>query len=146
MIVGSFDGTGRSFVSVTIYLYRLGLSGSIRIQVDTGADITCLHPEASKALGIPYEELNKHNMATAGGVGGKSKYYVEPAILYFVSDDGGDDEEIAVDLHIAKPNKGNKSLESLLGTNIINKWRMNYDPPNGKLEFFPKSDTNINSS
>jgi len=41
----------------------------------------------------------------------------------------------AVELLIADPNESNDILPSLLGRNIINNWRVVYDPVNGVLEF-----------
>ena len=138
MIIGKFDRNGRAFVNVGVYLPRLHTGGTFLIQVDTGADVTCVHPEASNALGIPFDQLDPATIRTADGVGGKSRYFVEAAVLVFVNyNDDREFEEVPVDLWIAESNEKNQSLESLLGTNVINAWRMNYDPPNGRLEFFP---------
>ena len=121
-----------------VYLPRLNIGGAIAIQVDTGAEVTCLHPAASTDIGISFDLLDPHSIKHGSGVGGESRYYIERAILIFVSDnDDSEFVEVETYLWIAVPTENNRSLESLLGTNVINAWRMNYDPPNDILEFFP---------
>ena len=48
MITGRFDNSGRALVCVAVYLHRLNLAGAIDMQVDTGANITCLHSQLTR--------------------------------------------------------------------------------------------------
>ena len=131
MIVGAFDTRGRSYVRCLVSIPRLGVVGDVTFRVDTGADITCLHPGDGRTLGIPFERLE--NPVGGRGVGGISQYFLEEASLVF--DNDGEQEVRPAPLLIAKPDGANEGLPSLLGLNVINHWYMEYDPVNGRLEF-----------
>lgn len=98
--------------------------------IDTGADATCLHPPDAIRAGIPFERL-RHRTGF-GGIGGSSPYFREQALLLF--DDNALTRIYRLDLLIAEPNEFNKTLPSLLGRDVINRWWMDYDPANDRLE------------
>ena len=131
MIVGEFDDQGRPLVEGRLAIPRLRVDRPIAFLLDTGADITCLHPRDSRLAHLPFDSLGSRIYTR--GVGGASWYFRETAVLSF--SDGSRSRYYAVDLHIADPNESNESLPSLLGRNIINNWYMQYDPANGRLEF-----------
>ena len=87
-------------------------------------------------LGIPFDRLEMRNALVASGLGGQIVYFREPAQLLF-DDDARGLERCDVDLLIAEPTLRNASLPSLLGLDILNHWRMNFDPRNDLLQFFP---------
>ena len=131
MIVGWFDDIGRPYVEGRIIIPRLQISHRVQFLVDTGADITCLHPSDAREIGIPFPRLR--NRGRSRGVGGVSRNFREPAIVAFK--DGNLTRLYAIELRIAQPNESNQNLPSLLGRNIINNWRAEYDPAYGVLEF-----------
>ena len=98
--------------------------------LDTGADNTSLHPLAARRARIPFSQLG--NRANSRGIGGMSSYFREPALLVF--DDGDQLRIYSVELRIAEPSESNLPLPSLLGRNVINRWYMQYDPVNTRLE------------
>lgn len=98
--------------------------------LDTGADNTSLHPLAARRARIPFSQLG--NRANSRGIGGMSSYFREPALLVF--DDDAQSRIYSVELRIAEPNESNLGLPSLLGRNVINRWYIQYDPVNFRLE------------
>ncbi len=81
-------------------------------------------------VGLDFEHLR--NRVSYKGVGGTSPYFIEPAILSFT--DKRQARLYAVQLLIAEPNKSNEVLPSLLGRDVINNWRIEYDPTRSRLE------------
>ena len=135
MIVGEFDRVGRAFVWCRVFIPRLNRARSIRFQVDTGADHTCLHPNESDALMIPFDLLDPERAIIGYGVGGENRFFVESAQLVFDDDELGF-EVRTINLWIAEPDSRNRGLNSLLGLDVLNHWRMNFDPRNNLLQFF----------
>ena len=135
MIVGEFDQRGRAFVWCRVFIPRLNRAGSMWFQVDTGADVSCLHSSGSAYLGVPFDLLNYDRTDLIEGVGGQTRYIPEQAQLIFEDDEWGYVVR-TIDLWIAEPNAGNQSINSLLGLDVLRHWRMNFDPPNGLLQFF----------
>lgn len=131
MIVGQFDSFGRPYVVCRLIIPRLRVSRRISFLLDTGADSTSLHPRDARAARIPFSQLS--NRRDSRGIGGRSPYFSEPAILSF-----SDDTVVRiyqVGLLIAEPNDTNETLPSLLGRNVINHCRMVYDPSEDRLQF-----------
>lgn len=135
MIDGRLDELGRALVRCRIFLPRLSRAGSIWFQVDTGADVSCLHPSGNDFLEVPFDLLNHDRAGLVGGVGGQTRYFPEQAQLIFEDDDWGYVVH-TIDLWIAEPNSRNRALNSLLGLDILSQWRMNFDPRNDLLQFF----------
>ena len=97
---------------------------------DTGADVTCLHPADAKNVDLPFARLRDE--VSYRGVGGTSPYFVEPALLSFTDEIKA--RLYAIQLLIAEPNESNEALPSLLGRDVINNWRIEYDPTMSRLE------------
>ena len=104
----------------------------VAFRVDTGADRTCLHPGDGSDLGIPFADL-RGEIATSYGVGGESQYVRQESRLTF--NNSGEALVREVNLQIAQPSELMIRLPSLLGLDVINHWRMDYDPRNNRLEF-----------
>ena len=130
MILGEFDDRGRPFVRGRLVAPRLEVDESVLFLLDTGADVTCLHPADAKNVGLAFDQLS--NRVSYRGVGGRSPYFVEPAILSIT--DKLQARLYAVQLLIAEPDGSNEVLPSLLGRDIINNWRIEYDPTRSRLE------------
>ena len=135
MIFGAFDESGRPYIRGQLAIPSLGVKGYVTFLIDTGADSTCIHPEDVRRVGIPLERLSDARVST--GIGGNSVYFREPAVMSFT------DERVkrlyVVELLIGEPGESSNKLPSLLGRNILNRWRMEYDPAYSKLEFSVRS-------
>jgi len=130
MIAGQFTNDGRPIIECTVSLPRFGLRGQITFLVDTGSDTTILHPDAAADLGCPFDLLdNPAEFISAGGV---LLYYMEQAVLSFNDVDGGT-AEFVIDISVAKPDPVTDGLDSLLGRDLLNQVRMDYDFPRGRL-------------
>lgn len=126
MIVGRFTDDGLPYIGGFVTLLRLGVTGRVRFLVDT----SILHPDAAADLGCPFDLLdNPAEFISAGGV---LLYYTEPAVLSFNHVDGGT-AEFAIDVSVAKPDPVTDSLDSLLGRDLLNQVRMEYDFPRNHL-------------
>ena len=137
MIAGGFDTSGYPTVEGLLVIPRLGVSYRVAFLVDTGADRTCLHPRDSILAGVPFDRLR--DSLTVGGIGGQSTYYEEPAILLFADDTERQSYGYDTVVDIAKPEDVSDEIPSLLGRDIIDRWRMVYDRTEGVLEFTVRS-------
>ncbi len=137
MILGEFGPTGQPFIEGYLTLPRLGISRNITFLVDTGAYATCIHPRDGTLAAIPFDQLE--NPVTSDGVGGAATYFKEPAVLEFVDGEAREIRSNEFDVLIAKPAPDPRHsinrLPSLLGRDIIDRWRMVYDRTDGILEF-----------
>ena len=113
-----------------LVLPRLGVSGQVDFLVDTGAAASVLHPDDGIALGCPFDDLLLP-MAFEG-VGGTHTYYRETAVIEF--DDSGTEIGLRLELAVAKPHPAVDGLDSLLGRDILNRMRVDYDFPQDRLE------------
>ena len=129
MIRGSFD-RGRPVVECRLVIPRLSVNHRLLLLVDTGASASCLHPADAIRAGIPFDELG--NRVGYLGIGGSSAYFRESANLLF--EDDSYLQIYRLDLLIAAPTENNRDLPSLLGRDVLNRWRMDYDPADRRLE------------
>ena len=102
---------------------------------------SCLHPiDANLILKIPRSRLvDRRQWATrvnASGVGGASRYFVEPATLTFANDDGSA-EAIETEIWIAEMTLANQRLPSLLGWDILRHFRLITDGKTVTLDRLP---------
>ena len=135
MIVGRFE-RGRPFLRGDVLVPRIGVRAVVNFLVDTGADVTCLHPKDSVPAHVPFERLG--NLAASRGIGGQSAYFVERAVLSFRGADGRPIYEYDVDLYIGRPEDVSNWLPSLLGQDVLKRWRMVHDPASDELEIQPR--------
>ncbi len=131
MIIGYFTSDGLPWVDCDLLLPRFGLKAPVTFLIDTGSDTTILHPADGRALRCPFDLLE--NPAEFTGVGGTLSYYFEPAVLSFDDSDGGI-REFEIDISIAKPDPLTDGLDSLLGRDLLNQMRMEYDFPRSRLD------------
>ena len=77
------------------------------------------------------------------GVGGSNQYFREPAIVVLYRGSGV--RTLDIELLVSKPQPTSVSdprpvvnrLPSLLGRDVLNRMRMDYDFPAGRLQLFP---------
>ena len=84
MLYGSF-GTHNGEPNLDAYLVlpQLGASGQVNFLVDTGAAITCLHPNDLLALGADLEAVRALPTLSVSGVGGSPNVYQTPWYVAF---------------------------------------------------------------
>ncbi len=137
MIIGIFDLHGYPTVRARLDIPRLDVSHSVQFLLDTGADVTTIHPRDAISAGVPFGRLRAST--TVGGIGGQSTYYQEPATLVFTDDVERQAYSYHITADIAKPEDVSDEIPSLLGRDIIDRWRMVYDRTDGILEFTVRS-------
>ena len=133
MIAGTLDPVARPFVDGRLTLPRLAVAMDVTFLVDTGADATYLHPRDGLEMGVPFDLL--HDSVASLGIGGRSTYFREPAVLSFRDYTVRQRYGYRISVNIAKPGDVGTQLPSLLGRDVIRRWRMDYDPTDNRLEF-----------
>ena len=131
MIVGYFDERERPYVEGLVRIPRLNVIGRVHFLVDTGATVTSLSPNDGNNLLVPVAELA--NPTRQQGIAGTRTYYREPAVILFL--DGVIRQRFDIALYIAPTDAAARYLPSLLGRDVLNTVRMDYDFPAGRLEF-----------
>ena len=86
-------------------------------------------PLDTQRLGIDRSRLIEAGSAT--GIGGTQKRYIEPATVIFA------DEDLLyayrIEIGIISPSPETMAVPSLLGRDIIDRWRVTYDKPGNTL-------------
>ena len=121
----------RPQVECRLVVPRLRVNHRLMLLVDTGASATCLHPADAIRAGIPFGRLG--DRIGYLGIGGSSAYFREAANLLF--EDDSYLQIYRLNLLIAAPTENNRELPFLLGRDVLNRRRMDYDPPNSRLEW-----------
>lgn len=122
-------------VQAYCYLTRLKTGFWVTFMVDTGAAGTTLH-------GVPawrvQRRMRPETLLPASGVGGSCYYYGERATLVFIDTDQNNVVRTLnrIDIQTITPrdiiaSQGIPSVPSLLGRDILNRWKFNYDYQNG---------------
>lgn len=133
MLTGRFGDTSkRPYIEGRLVLPRLSVSANISFCVDTGADTSLLLPNDGDRIGLDYATLLGDEESV--GVGGVCHNFVEQAVLVF-SDPGKYLYAYFIDLAICPPGQDIMDLPSLLGRDVLNRWRMVYDPAKDRLAF-----------
>ena len=133
MTEGYFTESGLPYVRADLILPRLGIVATVGFLVDTGSVSTILHSDDADDIGCPFDLLTFPIVLE--GVGGAVTYYRESALVKL-------DYESALlgfafEISIAKPGTSTDGLPSLLGRDVLNRMRMEYDFPQSRLEFVP---------
>ena len=134
MIDGSFDQFGRPYVQGRLALPRLRVDNYIDFLVDTGADITTLHPRDAYLMRVTFNRLRPGTPIV--GMGGVAASFEEPAVLVF--QDGEFIRVYTTVIAIPEPGTHNMRLPTVLGQDILKKWRMVHDKSRDRLTFTPQ--------
>src|SRR5437016_5956007 len=127
--------SGSPYLEARVAFPRLNVRGLVSFLVDTGADGTVLMPADSRKLGIDFRNLR--NQTITEGIGGAAKGFNESAILSFT--DRRYVYSYLVKIEIAAPTTRNYRFPSLLGRDLLGKWRIVIDTYQRKLTFTPRS-------
>jgi hypothetical protein len=108
--------------------------------VDTGSTHSCLHPQDAKVrVGIEPSALVDTSrwprQQSTNGVGGSAIYYVWPAVYHFEHDDGTI-RQITQEIEIAQPTTTNATLPSLLGMDILRRFRLSVNYVGGTVVLY----------
>lgn len=139
MIIGRFGDTTKSpFVEGLLALQNKRTN--ISFLLDTGAQRSVLMPADAVKLGIDRTVITKACQST--GVGGISNDFCCDAIITF----RGNSTQLysyKIEIIVASPTAFNLTIPSLLGRDVINRWRVNYDPALQSLECTVNTADNI---
>lgn len=134
MLRGRFGDTSkRPYLEGRLLIPRLEIQSDISFLVDTGADKTTLLPADGLRMGVAYEALTR-SPSPSVGIGGTSHNYAEQAVALF-NEPGTTLYAYQIDLEIIKPKDSLMGLPSLLGRDVLNRWRMRYSPTTNHLTF-----------
>ena len=126
------DTSGRPYIEGRLVLPNLNISGDISFLVDTGSDVTYLHPNDGIRLNIDYGQLSGDEESI--GTSGISHSFVETAIVAF-SEPKRFLYAYNLSLVIAPVDPEIMSLPSILGRDILDQWQMTYNPQKRRLVF-----------
>jgi aspartyl protease len=130
MITGVVNG-GRPTIVGLLSIPRLGLRGFVQFLIDTGADMTLIHPRDMSNLGIqPSRHFAGSATASSGGIGGMAQQYLEPCDLFLQHDDGTWNQ-ISILLRFAMPDRSNAQHPSLLGRDIMHYFTLTFNQDAG---------------
>ena len=133
IVKGSFDPTyGRPYVQGLLLIPRWRKLSRIDFLVDTGSDVTTLSPSDGSRMGVDYGSLAYR--ATFLSAGSSHKAAVERAMVVFASEDGTLPVYL-VRLSITPYSLKMEQLPSLLGADILRRWRIYWDPSQDRLDF-----------
>lgn len=113
----------------------------VEFVLDTGASATCLHP--ADALGVPGIDLTMLTdptrwgaVETFTGIGGGVRYFTTP-VRYGLFRANGQVHFLDGTINVAQWTMTNQTLPSLLGWDVLEKFRLYADPSVGRLELTP---------
>ena len=115
-----------------LYIPRLHVRSNISFCVDTGADKTTLLPTDGIRMNLNYSALEQ--LSQARGLGGVANVNLEQAVVVF-SEGKKRLYGYEIELAIIAPDDALMDMPSLLGRDILDRWRMNYSPSTGDLLF-----------
>jgi len=133
IVKGSFDPqSGRPYCQGLLFIPMWHKSSPIDFLVDTGSDVTTLNPADGRRMRIDYGSL-AYTEPTIG-VGSSHQAATVSAIVVFASD-VGTLPVYSVRLSITPYSIECEQLPSLLGTDILLRWRIYWDPTQDRLDF-----------
>ena len=117
MINGFIHPDDRPMVTGLARLPNSSLERSILFLVDTGSEVTILHPLDAEQLGLDFAGLGCGQSIT--GIGGPAKVFDQQLRLLFPDADTGAWYEYNLTILVAAPTEHNRYFPSLLGRDIL---------------------------
>ena len=134
MLRGRFGHANkRPYIQGRLFIPRLEIWSDVSFLVDTGADKTSLLPADGSRMGLSYDQLMKSPIPSVG-IGGISRSYTEESIVLF-NEPGKALYTYEIAIEIVGPDDHIMDIPSLLGRDILNRWRMDYSPTTDELTF-----------
>ena len=138
MITGRFGNTTAApYVEGRLILPGLGIEGNISFLIDTGADVTTIMPDDSQKLRVDFHSLTNPDIAT--GIGGNATTFEEDAHLTFFEANTNKLSLYATPVQFITPSSYTAGIPSLLGRDVLDRWRMVYGPSKNILTFTVRS-------
>jgi hypothetical protein len=134
MIQGFFLPNGRPYVVALLLIHDLGVDGLVPLLVDTGSGTTILHAADATNLGVPFGQLSCPG--SARGIGGSRQYYREKSTVVLGSDESAQAFDVTIGIAQPENTRITDDLPSLLGRDVLNQLRMEYDHRAQELRFF----------
>ncbi len=131
MIKGSFDN-GSPFIEGLLVFPGLNVQGTISFLLDTGADESCVMPTDGRRLGIDYSSLTGRKVSIRG-VSGSIDSIKRPVLVLF-AEDTGRVRLYRIEMDIMPDDPGLHGIPSLLGQDILSRWRTVHDPTRGRIQ------------
>jgi len=117
MIRGYFN-SGRPYVKGLVYFADFDQERPIQFLIDTGADITTVHPADFLPLNIDTASMGSPDRESIG-IGGSAGSWSRSGIVMLPEDDSTTLSVLACDLDLAVPNETNMRYPSLLGRDVL---------------------------
>lgn len=138
MITGRFgDTTGRPYVGGRLLLPRIRASANLSFLIDTGADRSTLMPADAIKMGIDHKKLI--NPTVVGGMGGDAVCFQETAVLAFDEPNRNLIRYYFIKIMIPEVHPDLIRMPSIIGRDILDQWRMSYDPSRNSVSFTVRS-------
>jgi hypothetical protein len=115
---------------------QFNVDARISFLVDTGADSSLIAPADAKEMGIDIARLG--SPVRSLGVGGTALSHRARGTLVFIERRFVHVYHLDA-LDIASPDPQMEEMPSLLGREILDRWRMIYDPSRNNLSFIVRS-------
>ena len=131
MITGHFDNNGSPHIEGVLVLPGLQVQGSLHFLMDTGAFGSSIMPSDGSDIGIDYSQLTGEEI-TIHGVSGSIKAVMEQASLFF-TEDTGTVRLYRINICIMPNRRTLRGLPSLIGQDILSRWRTGHDPTGDRL-------------
>jgi hypothetical protein len=114
--------------------WQVGVRG-LPLLIDTGSDSSSLSAYDAARLNLDFSRLVRAE--PLAGVGGLAERTVTPANLLFYGEDAA--YVYRVQLDVLVPQRDLIELPSILGRDVLDRWRMVYDPTEAELSFTVRS-------
>ena len=133
-------GLAGPYVRAFVMFPRLYVGNSIEFLIDTGAESTTLHTADIELIQVDYRHLRRNSRMTGFGIGGRVRYYREPAVVVFRDSEGGT-RTFAVELGVSERTRDRerRGLPSLLGRDFLNRCRVFLDSELNIVQLEPRN-------
>ena len=120
-----------------VLIPRFGIDAKVSFLVDTGADTSLIAPADAKQMAIDYSRLAAP--VESLGIGGKALSHPVEGSLVFTDPGRFHYLYHLASIDVAVPDPEIDEMPSLLGRDVLDRWRMAYDPVKNELSFLVRS-------